>query len=113
MRKYIVNSVALLVAISLCAFTVEKRKTESLSSIYLIYLGGNHTLVGNYAQQTTAPDDCWGSANLCWIWIDDIDNDGFVSQSEFDYVLSQIDTDSDNSLDDEAESSFLQKKGFW
>lgn len=80
------------------------------NAIYLKYLGGTQTLVGNYSQQISEPSTCFGWNRLCWLKCTDYNTNGTISQTEFDALFLTLDEDGDNSLDDETELSGLFEK---
>lgn len=86
--------------------TSEARKTV----VYLIYNSGAQNLISSYTQSDTGHNCPPPATRLCHIMVTDPDGSGIISQAEFTSVFNALDTDSDNSLDDQTASAILRKR---
>lgn len=116
MKKYISSIVAIAIAIILCSFTILKNNSKPSDVKYAVYTttpsGSNpETIPSNYAVQSTVPIACPNSSSLCWIQFEDTNSNGNLDQSELDAVFTALDSNNNNTLDDEAEQQgILQKR---
>lgn len=82
---------------------------DSLINVYLIYVDGYpQDEVTSYIQTTNMPEHMPGNAVLGWFRIED--DDGYVTQLEFEQGFMTLDESFDNSLDDEYEILFILEK---
>jgi uncharacterized membrane protein len=108
MKRYLLALFAVVLAIVFSAFT------PKLTTVYLIYdgTGAENDFTNNYSQSTSNPGtDPFTSTTIWWFSVSDAD--GSVTQSEFDDTyFPAADSNSNNSLSDESETSTLEKKTF-
>ncbi|NII26715.1 hypothetical protein HB364_16625 [Pseudoflavitalea sp. X16] len=96
MKKYLLGVFALVLAIGFSSFgTMEK-----LSFRYLIFTpatgSSNEILQSNYTDNGTSEPsvECEGAAKVCWIRVQDSDENGSISSTEFANQVVVLDTDS-------------------
>ena len=118
MKKQVLGLTAVLLAVAFSAFTTTNKLTAKIfQTRYAVYTSTTGTnpekIAGNYSVQMEAPDPCQGSNTLCWIEFNDANNDDILDQSELNSFFSTRDSNSDNQLSDESETSVfpaLQKQ---
>ena len=91
--------------------TTNLAKKATAVPVYFIYNGGPHNLRSSYTEVTSYPGNCLGEDYLCWFRIDD--NNGTVTNTEFDTAFEVIDRNNDNSnsLDDDVEGDVFGPTG--
>jgi len=95
MKKCFIQVIAIVIAVSMSSFSA---KTVN---VYLIYNSGPHYSRNSYLDTWGNPGTYSGDTYLAWIGI--ADDNGFVNIFEFNAAFDALDTNSDNSLDDESE----------
>ncbi len=106
MKKNLLGLFAVVAAIAFSAFT------PKFATVYLVYDGtGPENDFANYSQQSTSPGTDLTNSTIWWFSVSDVN--GIVTQSEFiNTYFPAKDTDHDNLLSDQAETSSLEKKDF-
>jgi hypothetical protein len=108
MKKYLLATLLIVFANKLNS-AIPKQKDDCF--IFLIYISGNQGSLSNYNQQPSQPSSTPGNITLAWICIVDLNCDGTIDTIEFGAAFITYDTDSDGSLNDEAEiPGKLEKK---
>lgn len=82
---------------------------------YLTYDGtGAQSDLANYnnlaSAPTTAPSACSGNSTLCWIRVNDVDEDDDVDAADFTATFNALDSDADGTLNDESEVPGILEK---
>ncbi|WP_153800870.1 hypothetical protein [Foetidibacter luteolus] len=110
-RTYLISAgtVALAMVLFFTASSFDK-KVPQATPRYYEYNSGTQSNPGSYSVLTTAPDDCEGAATICYITVHDLNGDNVVNNADFAIRFSQLDTDSDGTLDDQSPSSNLVKR---
>lgn len=113
MKKYLLGVFAVVLAVGFSAFTkTEAPKVEKKQStiVFLVYNSGSQSLIGSYSQvvNPSTPPTCPGATRLCAIRV--VDNDGVVTQAEFNPIFTSLDATPNGTLDDQAETTTLLKK---
>lgn len=106
MKRNLLGLFAVVLAIAVSSFTVKKA-----TNVYFVHITalGNQQDRDSYTETLTAQTFEFGGTVLDWFRITDAD--GNVSNAEFDAAFDALDTDNDNTLNDQAEiSNVLDKK---
>lgn len=113
MKKIFIRILSFVLAITVFAFNSKQTPKVNPSFKYLIFtpnLTPAEYDINNYQQTSIQPNFCQGNVKLCWIFVDDLNNDGVIDQNELDYFMWLFDTNADGNLSNEAESNFIEKK---
>lgn len=109
MGKYLLKLMSLTVTLSIWYATTAFR-SDALC-VYYIYLSGDQNDCTNYFVAAAQPGPCPGNNRLCWFRVCDVNDDGIIDCTDFAVTFATLDSDSDSSLDDEAEiPGILEKK---
>lgn len=110
MKKYLLGAFALVLAVGFSAFTNYEAPREDKQPFvrYLVWDNTNpQNQFASYTQTSVLPS-CPGSIVLCAIRFED--NNGTVTQAEFNTTFAALDADDNGSLNNDTESINLLKK---
>ena len=96
MKKNLLALAAFVFAVVLSSYTVRVN-----TIFYEDYISGAHNVKTNYSESQTMPTRPVGTLLLDWFSIESVD--GVVDVAEFAAAFAALDSDSDNSLNDEDE----------
>ncbi len=96
MKKNFLGFTAVVIAALLSSFSVRFNTV-----VYFDFISGPHSASSSYTVSLTPPPRSSGTSTLDWISIESAD--AMIVVAEFNKAFDALDTDLDNSLDDETE----------
>lgn len=109
MRRYLIGIISIVLIAGTCTFLIKKVSAASkkTSVRYLRFnldiQGPQEKVVTNYTllANLTPPPACPGAVKVCWIRVFDLNDDGIITQAEFNMVVTPLDTDLDGMISDD------------
>lgn len=104
MKRNLLVFLAVALAAGISSFTVKK-----ITPVYFIYQSGDQNIRGSYNETQTSQTFTLGGSSLNWFRIDD--DNGTVTNPEFNTAFSGYDTNGNLTLNDQSEIvDYLDKK---
>jgi hypothetical protein len=112
MKKNLLSILAAIVAIGLVSFTSLNVSSDEVRVTYkyAIYSSGNQDQLSSYTIQSAQPSACSLSSTLCFFRVEDVDENGTISATEFGNAFANFDSDGDKTLNDETEDPLILEK---
>jgi hypothetical protein len=114
MKKYLLGSLAIAVAIAFSAFTTEKTEEVKFASIWMQLKPGfsGEKVFGDYQQLASAPAPALCPSNVvtCAVLVNDASGNGIIDLTEFNNRVNPLDIDSDGLISDDQAPSATYKE---